>query len=406
MCKNDEIELRPRDLCGCGSGWLYKDCHQRTKKRYFRTSHGDIIFKVPMSKELVDTLKDSKQRFKKVFGRPPTNSDPVLWERTYLKGYNTIRLIAKTMREAQVPDEFIYAYQKTGLMIAEKARVYSKSEKQEFSDAVEEFLQLSEEGIDPFHRLTYLSATEYENFKTLKTLIKELAIVCDISCEYTFNKIKLTSHLNKEIYILASFKSVSRSIEFIATKITEEYSDECLIVARALIEHYLKIKNIRLNKIQTKSVFYGIMASAGTVPYATRRNGKIDFKRALDESGDPVDIAYSYSDLAKNTGFDDDIFIYEKIYKYLSNFVHRDISEAIIRSFTNSDLRRLAAEADDDEILGTYLCAVVIAIYVSEFLCNEWLAKQTIKDISSKLVQINNCIDTLEGNETIAALGL
>ncbi|MGV1756367.1 hypothetical protein ACQZ6F_07350 [Rhizobium sp. A22-96] len=148
------------------------------------------------------------------------------------------------------------------------------------------------------------------------------------------------------------------------------------------------------------------MASAGAVPYAKRQNGKIDFKKAIDESGNSVNIGYSYSELAKNTGQDEDIFIYDYIYKFLSNFVHRDASEAIMRSFSNSDLRRLSAEADDDEVLGTYLCAVIIVIYVSESLCNEWLAKQTLKDISRKLLQINECIENLEENDMIAALGL
>ncbi|MGV1756368.1 hypothetical protein ACQZ6F_07345 [Rhizobium sp. A22-96] len=248
MRSDEEIELKPRDLCGCGSGLLYKDCHKKTKKRFFRAGGGDIIWKVPMPKELVDSIEDSRRRFKDVFGRSPTSKDPVFWERIYLNEHNTVRLMAKSMRESGIPEELIFAYQKTGQMVMEKAGVYSNIEKQEFSDAAEEFLKLSEEGVDPFYQFTYLSATEYESFKRLRILIKELAIVCDISLEYTLNRIKINSHLDEKIYIIASFKSVSRSMEFIARTINDEYNDECLIVARALIEHYLKIKNIRIKK--------------------------------------------------------------------------------------------------------------------------------------------------------------
>ncbi|WP_210273027.1 hypothetical protein [Rhizobium indicum] len=109
--------------------------------------------------------------------------------------------------------------------------------------------------------------------------------------------------------------------------------------------------------------------------------------------------------MAKQTGDPKDIFLYEYIYRALSNFVHRDASDRIITAMRKSDLRFVITDVDDDEISGTYICAKIILYYLQEFLKNDWINKKTIKDIKRKLGELSPHLDLLETNPEIAELG-
>jgi hypothetical protein len=195
-------------------------------------------------------------------------------------------------------------------------------------------------------------------------------------------------------------------MEFISETINDTYRDECLIVSRAIVEHYLRIKSLRLGILDAKVILYEALASRGFLKYATRSNGKPDYSKVISERGQIVEIGYKYASLAKQTGDPRDIFLYDYMYRMLSNFAHRDASDRIISALTNGNLTSVIMEADDDEIAGTYICAKIISHYLKEFMQNDWINKKTAKDIKRKLDQLSPHIAVLESNAEIEKWGL
>ncbi|MBY5810508.1 SEC-C domain-containing protein [Rhizobium leguminosarum] len=403
--KGEKCEIRSEELCPCGSGAKYKYCHKKTAKRFFRYDNGDVVAEVPLSPELVKQLKESAQRFKKIFGRAPYKSDPVFWDRAEIKETTFLKRTKKVMRAAKIPEELIFAYERTGLMISSESPAVSPFEKKEFLDAVSEYIQLEQEGIDPFYIFTYLDPRQYKSLIKIKTIIKEISIVCNLTINYTVKSIKIKDEYDKKIYILSSFRSALQSIEFISEVINDVYRDECLIISREIIEHYLRIKSLRLENIDTKAILHETFASRGLLEYAIRPNGKTDYNKVISYDGQPVEIGYTYSSLAKRTGDPRDILLYEHMYRALSNFVHRDASDRIISALRKEDLASVIADLDDDEIAGTYICAKIIFYYLDEFLKNDWIDKKTAKDIKRKLDQLSPHIDILGSNLEIKELG-
>lgn len=114
-------ELDPDELCGCGSGERYSKCHATTTEKYFRDPNGDIVHQIPISEELEGVLLDTKTRFSEIFGREPSDSDPVFFER-FLLGQDShfYGVLLDTARAADIDDELVYAWQKTGIMLAEQ----------------------------------------------------------------------------------------------------------------------------------------------------------------------------------------------------------------------------------------------------------------------------------------------
>jgi hypothetical protein len=303
-----------------------------------------------------------------------------------------------------IREELIFSYERTGLLIAHDAEVASKSEKKEVYDAIEEYFLLKENFPDPFFVFTYLNSPQYEAYKIIKEIIKEISIVCNLSIDYTVKSIKIEDQFDGKIYILSSLRSALQSIEFISYNINDIYSDECLIIARSIIEHYIRTKSVRLGKLDPKVVLYQALASRGVLEYAVRPNGKIDYNKIIAEDGKIVDISYTYGALAKATNDPIDTFIYEHIYKTLSYFVHRDASDRIISALKEQNLRMVLHDVEDDEISGTYICAKIIFYYLLEFLQNDWLDKKTVKDLTRKIIQLATRLDALETNPKIAEL--
>jgi len=97
---------------------------------------------IQMDSEMKDVLKKQKEKFIKTFGREPEDDDPVFFdeEGNALSERVLTDCLSEAMRGAGVDPAFIYAWEKTGLIVTEmnidkmpKARI------KEWQDAVNEY---------------------------------------------------------------------------------------------------------------------------------------------------------------------------------------------------------------------------------------------------------------------------
>ncbi|WP_405049652.1 SEC-C metal-binding domain-containing protein [Rhizobium sp. BE258] len=95
-------ELRANTLCPCGSGETYKNCHKKTKKKYFENEHGEISFEVPLTPNFSEQLENSRKEFKRIFGRSPYKSDPLIWNRSEVKPSTLLKHTKKAMRKSNM----------------------------------------------------------------------------------------------------------------------------------------------------------------------------------------------------------------------------------------------------------------------------------------------------------------
>jgi len=111
--------------------------YKRIKKRTVR-----------MTPEIVQGLKDQRAAFREKFGREPGPDDPVFFdphadtpqpfsEATSIEVHGKI---AAGMRAADIREEIVYAYEKTGLLVTtENAKHMSRADIEEWNAAIDEY---------------------------------------------------------------------------------------------------------------------------------------------------------------------------------------------------------------------------------------------------------------------------
>jgi hypothetical protein len=105
--------------------------------------------RVRMSKQMREILEEQKQRFRQKFGRDPRPEDPIIWdedaaEPTPASEEDIHQEILAALIKADIPPEFIYAFDRTGRLVSESnVHLLTPEEYQEWVDAVEEFRRLN-----------------------------------------------------------------------------------------------------------------------------------------------------------------------------------------------------------------------------------------------------------------------
>ncbi len=143
-------EIKNFEPCPCGSGKKYQKCCKKKAFKFVRDRDGKVYKRLPIIGELpkymqevagistrremwaeflgVDVAQVKDAQFINVPYLPQAKFSP--------EGLDDIEL----MKKANMPPEFIYAYQRTGLIVTEhNKRFIPDIELQEFYDAVNEY---------------------------------------------------------------------------------------------------------------------------------------------------------------------------------------------------------------------------------------------------------------------------
>jgi hypothetical protein len=107
--------VEPRRLprgaaCPCGSGNVYQDCCWNKDFEWLQDEEGTIIRSVPIGEELREALKELEH------GREPSPGE--LFEGLPHPEHLEL-LTSQAMKEANIDPALIYAYERTGLIVAE-----------------------------------------------------------------------------------------------------------------------------------------------------------------------------------------------------------------------------------------------------------------------------------------------
>lgn len=137
----------PRNsLCPCGSGKKYKHCCIDKGFEWTINDNGDIGKLTPASPGLVDVFDKQAKKFKEKFGREPGPDDKIFFDAPTTEAdlEEQKEQIIEIMKEAGMPPQFIYAFQKTGRMVSEENKnLLTDIELKEWNDAVKEYRQVN-----------------------------------------------------------------------------------------------------------------------------------------------------------------------------------------------------------------------------------------------------------------------
>lgn len=133
------------ERCPCGSGDKYKRCCFRKGFTYqVDDATGEVLRAVPLNREARTELDNSiaaqREKFIAKFGREPGPDDPIFFD---LDEDKLREDTADAMRAAGIAPALIYAYEETGLIVAQENRnLIPDVELREFDAKVREYHDL------------------------------------------------------------------------------------------------------------------------------------------------------------------------------------------------------------------------------------------------------------------------
>jgi hypothetical protein len=124
--------------CPCGSGKKYKHCCYHKGFEWQEDDEGSVYKSIPMSSEVSEILDGQRQKFIDKYGREPGPDDPVFFDMPPLE--HVEHDMVQAMKAAGLDPAFIYAYEKTGLLVTEENQhLISDHDLAEWQDAITEY---------------------------------------------------------------------------------------------------------------------------------------------------------------------------------------------------------------------------------------------------------------------------
>jgi SEC-C motif len=124
--------------CPCGSGKKYKKCCWGKGFEWEEDEDGSFYRSTPLSPEMADILQMQRQKFIDKHGREPGPNDPVFFDMPHPEQIEHITVEA--MKKAGIDPAFIYAFEKTGLLVTEENQhLLPESALAEWQAAIEEY---------------------------------------------------------------------------------------------------------------------------------------------------------------------------------------------------------------------------------------------------------------------------
>jgi hypothetical protein len=108
--KSDKEKLLPKtEICPCGSGRKYGACCRKKNIEYLISKNGEVSRRMPLSRELIETLDKHRQEFTQIFGRKTGKHDLVLFDQ-FLTGFDeTDEIVEKISKQVGVRDQVVFA---------------------------------------------------------------------------------------------------------------------------------------------------------------------------------------------------------------------------------------------------------------------------------------------------------
>ncbi len=382
------------DPCPCGSGRPYKKCCKKKRFKFVVNQRGQISKRIAIHPRLEPLLKEHQTKFQKVFGRKPGHKDPVLFDH-WLSGEDDFWQQARMVgRAANTPEQLIFAWRRTGLIVGEHSReLMPESDFEEWTNAVDEYFAIKEQGYDPFHVFTYLSGEDYDHYKILVERFDDviLAVGCALTNPKRFRE-------RGEYLTYLFFRRALGSLRTIREMYHTRYDDDCLAIARSVYETYLRLKFLRLDPSSAVRFDAIIACNLGVYHTKLKKNGKPNYDIAVDpKTGQEFNVAISNREIIEISDFLLEKALYYDLYPALSGFVHPDLTRVVsIRPSDNSGTFK-----EGDPIRSSIYVGSVCVLLLLEIGTSKFLTERTKRDVRHILKTLCRAIENLLGSEAL-----
>jgi hypothetical protein len=124
--------------CPCGSGKKYKNCCYSKGFEWQQDEAGRVYKSVPVPGEMHDILAEQRRKFVEKYGREPGPDDPVFFDMPPLE--HVEHEMVQAMKAAGLDPAYIYAYEKTGLLVTEQNQhLIPETDLDEWDAAIREY---------------------------------------------------------------------------------------------------------------------------------------------------------------------------------------------------------------------------------------------------------------------------
>jgi hypothetical protein len=332
------------------------------------------------------------------FEREPTDGDPLFPERYLYTDTDHERMMLKAMRDAGIDDDKIYAYKKTGRLIAESHIANaSGAALQEWSDAIAEF---HSHGGDP------LRESEGAIFDALLSSIREeftpLIFLFGFAADKYFNTDLIDdespgSALSPLQFVGLCAAKTHRTLRAIKHLLEEGMSDDALSLARTVYENYLHATYVLNNPqglVHLVDVALGI--KNGTHAYEIVK-GKID-KRVVIELATQAKFPGHISayKMAAASSIPSDLAFFDVFYSRSSEILHPTVLR--LESYlSEKGLDAMTAQLDEEAILYSALIATMMLQLVRDLPRVPEILHADIETIISRVrARIIEAVQTLD----------
>ncbi|MBI5545414.1 MAG: SEC-C domain-containing protein [Deltaproteobacteria bacterium] len=139
--------LSPNAKCPCGTGRKYKSCCFGKGFHFLVDEDGNISRDVPLHPEVEKLLPEIEKEFAQRHGRPMGPGDRIF---DGIDVEDVTRKMVDAMRATGVAPAYIYAYEKTGLLLTEDNRhLMQTKDVEEFEAAMDEYDAEHGDDLDP-----------------------------------------------------------------------------------------------------------------------------------------------------------------------------------------------------------------------------------------------------------------
>lgn len=320
-------ELSRNAKCGCGSDKKYKHCCHGRGFRFVVDEKGEVFKEIPLHEKAVEIIESSKKDFIEKFGREPGDNDPLFFD-FFTTEDDYLDRMSEMLEKIGTRPEIIYAFRKTkGFVLTEHNKdLASPQDIQEWKDAIKEYRQKQKQPVKetiPKWEKIFMKCVQ-----GMDDVLHIEGLLIYKSQKFRQDRSGLTENQFSPFdYFLFCLTKTIKSTRGLLALLANNFTEDALNLTRSVYENYLNTAYVLKHPEEVGALVEArIGFHTGAYTYATDKNGKIDRKNFVEvKTGIKVKTSISNREMAKVSGHDEDIVIYEFLYDFLSRYTHPDV---------------------------------------------------------------------------------
>jgi hypothetical protein len=278
----------------------------------------------------------------------------------------------------------VYATWKTGLVpTTETLNIFTDMELEEWRDAVDEFYELQEKGIDPLYSGPKFSKRDNAAFVELIRLVNRapliLASILDRGPAVTLAPSGFFRMLfaSQALFFLKKY----------CTAMNLDGFDGGIDICRSVYEAYLRISYLR-HSPQSSEIFIALASVHGGAYEFRKKGSRTNFNVLVERStGKSISVDVSNYKMAEASGEQIDLDVYSALFRYMSGFVHPNV-DSVARHFSPQEGFSIHFEANPFEgLIVSSFVTLLIFFEISELSCIRSIQRRDARFLAKKLAK-------------------